>query len=573
MIGTAAILVYTAEILKQFSLLIQMSVPVFLMNLIIVLSVEGIWYFVFGKVWEAGVLTVLTIDAFSIVNYFVMIFRGRPIYPVDLFSVGTALDVAGSYSFAPPRTMIAIVLFHGCWLAGTLLASKLLFKWKANQDNNIRRRIGSLTLSLVCLWSIGFSGLPGLFGITAKLFSGDTNGLLLNFLLSIQVSIYEKPDGYSSTVVERILDRYSKEEQSREEKSFPNLVVIMNESFADLSIWSDSLEVSTDPMPFYHNLQKNAGKGYALSSVWGGNTANSEFEFLTGNSMYFLPAGSVPYQLYMKGACPSLVSHLKELGYETAAIHPGWPDAWNRENVYCDLGFDQTYYKEDWKWQKTRTYESDESCYELIQWMFSQKSSDKPLFLFNVTIQNHAGYLDPDYQSTVSIANFPGKYQDVEQYLSLVRESDAALQQLIEYFETIDEEVVVLFFGDHQPKLDDEFVQEMLGEFPENLKQEDLDKLYYVPYLIWTNYESDVRSEPFTSINYLSNLLLKTAGIPYARYNYFLEDAQSVLPVLSAVDCVKTEKFSNEQEEAFLKEYEMLVYDNLSLFASETLWR
>ena len=77
-----------------------------------------------------------------------------------------------------------------------------------------------------------------------------------------------------------------------------NVIVIMNESLSDLSVLP-GVESNTDAMPFLRSLTENTIKGYAYSSVFGGTTANSEYEFLTGNTTAFLPAGTVPYHLYV----------------------------------------------------------------------------------------------------------------------------------------------------------------------------------------------------------------------------------------------------------------------------------
>ena len=67
----------------------------------------------------------------------------------------------------------------------------------------------------------------------------------------------------------------------------PNVIAIMNESLADLNV-DGPFETSEDYLPFIHSLTKNTIKGKLYVSIEGANTANSEFEFLTGNSLAFL---------------------------------------------------------------------------------------------------------------------------------------------------------------------------------------------------------------------------------------------------------------------------------------------
>ena len=121
----------------------------------------------------------------------------------------------------------------------------------------------------------------------------------------------QKPEGYTPQIAEEIAEPYggaaaaSDSEKSEEEAvekdldTLPNVIVIMNEAFSDLSVFGD-FDTDYDYMPFIHSLKDNVIKGNCYVSVKGGNTANSEYEFLTGDSMAFLPAGSVPYQQYLK---------------------------------------------------------------------------------------------------------------------------------------------------------------------------------------------------------------------------------------------------------------------------------
>ena len=86
--------------------------------------------------------------------------------------------------------------------------------------------------------------------------------------------------------------------------------------------------------PFLHSLEENTVKGWAFSSVFGGTTANSEYEFLTGNTTAFLPAGTVPYQMYVSSGDPTLVGQMAALGYRTVAAHPYRSSGWSRPSVY-----------------------------------------------------------------------------------------------------------------------------------------------------------------------------------------------------------------------------------------------
>lgn len=140
----------------------------------------------------------------------------------------------------------------------------------------------------------------------------------------------------------------------------------MNESFADLSVVGD-FETNTQVTPFMDSLSENTLKGYALSSVYGAKTPNSEWEFETGNSMAFLPDGSVVYQQYINDDPTSIVSNLKNIGYTTVAMHPYYATGWSRNKIYPHLGYDETYFIDDFDQTKIlREYITDQELYDKI---------------------------------------------------------------------------------------------------------------------------------------------------------------------------------------------------------------
>ena len=62
------------------------------------------------------------------------------------------------------------------------------------------------------------------------------------------------------------------------------------------------LETNVEVMPFIDSLTENTTRGFAQASVYGAKTPNSEWEYLTGNTMAFLPEGSVC--IWLLPICP-----------------------------------------------------------------------------------------------------------------------------------------------------------------------------------------------------------------------------------------------------------------------------
>ena len=80
------------------------------------------------------------------------------------------------------------------------------------------------------------------------------------------------------------------------------------------------------------------------------------------------------------------------------------------------------------------------------------KEAGQPLFLFNVTIQNHGGYTAADYPAQVTLTDAPGEYPMAEQYLTLANKTDQAFRTLVEYLEDFDEPTIVSCSGITSPR-------------------------------------------------------------------------------------------------------------------------
>ena len=278
----------------------------------------------------------------------------------------------------------------------------------------------------------------------------------------------KKPAGYSETVLEQAAQAYA----GRSGAVQPNIIMIMNESFADLKSIGD-FETNEDYMPFIHSLAEaeNTISGDLLVSTFGGGTATTEFEVLTGDTMAFLPFGCSPYQMYVKSETPGLVSGLEAQGYQTVSLHPYLATSWNRQQVYERLGFDRQLYETDFSDDaaRLRGYISDSADYRKIIELYEAKPAGEPLFVFNVTMQNHGGYGpsdDPAFEERIRLTGaYEGKYPQVDQYLSLVRYSDEAVEQLVAYFSQVDEPTAIIFFWGPPAECDQRFLRRSVRQY------------------------------------------------------------------------------------------------------------
>lgn len=350
----------------------------------------------------------------------------------------------------------------------------------------------------------------------------------------------------------------------------PTIIVVMNESFADLSVIGE-LQTNKPLTPFMDSLYENTIKGYALSSVFGAKTPNSEWEFMTGGSMAFLPVGSVVYQQYISDTPTSMVSTLKNEGYTCVAMHPYYETGWSRDLVYPILGFDESYFIEYFdQTQMIRKYISDEEMYSKIIERFESRKVNENLFIMSISMQNHGGYAESYDNFEENYYKIGRSYTDANQYFSLVRESDDALRDFINYFTLVDEPVEIIFFGDHQPSLNRNFYEILNGKGLSGLTTKELQALYTVPFFIWTNYDTPEETVEITSLNFLSTLALERAGIDLPPYNQFMADLMEVVPAINARGYYSLEKGKYiHVEDALGKElewiskYESLQYNGM----------
>ncbi len=476
------------------------------------------------------VIAHISMLSFGFVDYFVYLFRQNEFTFSDIRSIGTGLSVAGNYQFRiHDRGAYAIL--------GSILLIALIRKCHVSFRSRIGMSVVSVLLGAVMTVCIAANSM---YVNTETWEQKGTyrNGYILNFVLGVRDSFVSAPDGYSEDAVAELEKEYSGNGSSYSGDygltKKPTIIAIMNESFADLSVLGD-LKTNEELTPFMDSMQENTVKGYALSSVFGAKTPNSEWEFMTGNSMAFLPSGSVVYQQYINQTPASIVTTLKDIGYTCVAMHPYYETGWSRNQVYPKLGFDETHFIDDFDQNNIiREYITDQEMYNKIIDRYESKAANENLFIMGITMQNHGGYTDTYSNFPEEIYKTGRSYTDVNQYLSLVHESDKAIQNLITYFEHVDDPVEIVFFGDHQPSLNSAFYEMMNGKGLSNLTMEELEDLYKVPFFIWTNYDSTEKTVDITSLDFLSTMALEQAGIALPAYNQFMADMMEEVPAINS---------------------------------------
>lgn len=504
-------------------------------NIFLGMAVYWIAYLFLRSCAAATAAGNIVVGLLGILNHYLVIFRGAAFRVSDFGAARTAGNVARNYDFTPDVYIFAAVVDLTIWciliraVCGGVKRKKFWNRWNIVVTAAVAG--GCILLPL--------THFDRVYAQTGQ-FSKDT--YLADLLVDFMGNAEALPKDYSVEAVDVLIQEVWKDRRENVvlEEPVPNIVVIMNEAFSDLRVLGD-FETDVPVLPFWDSLQSNVIRGWANVSVLGGSTANSEYEFLTSDSAgAFAGASPIPYNSYFTDAegYPGLVSVLEEQGYGTVAFHPYLSSGWNRMQVYHAMGFDDIIFSEDLpeEPETLRLYVSDKGDYSYVEDWFEEKEAGVPLFFFNVTMQNHGGYTygGDDFESTVHLTgDAAGRFPQTEQYLSLIKASDEALSGLFSYFEEYAEPVILVLFGDHQPKLETGFYEYVSGSPYDRWDLEQRSRQYKTPFIIWSNYAlpEDYVELGDVSLNYLGPLLLQRAGLELSGYQRYMLEEYEKLPV------------------------------------------
>ncbi|HFI0406665.1 TPA: LTA synthase family protein [Streptococcus suis] len=495
---------------------------------------------------------ILSISAIiGISNQILITSRGTPLLFYNIFQIKDALNVASSITITLNNRMLQSIFFTlflntyfsilpkltlPNFFPKAINKTKFDFKWF---NRFIRITIGYLAITLVLPTSI--QSLVDNADITLDYWKMQVTygqyGLPLSLVSFYEDSKISKPEGYSTSNLEQLLETYSSDTDTSTTK--PNIIFIQNESQSDFSTLQN-LSISPDPLLNQHTLSDNTVHGTLNVSVYGGGTANTEYEVLTSNAVSFLSSNLFPYQQIITQERPSFASYLKDKDYDTVALHPQSGNNYNRQKVYPLLGFTKSYFldsdpaiSELAPLTIDRSWPSDQFLFNGIKELYEQKG-DTPLFSFVVTMQGHGGYLNSEetYPREVNINGSTSEYLAETEFLTSLKKTDEAFADLITYFSSYKEPTVIVMYGDHQPSLSQEFYSQFMDESNPASK-------YSTPFVIWANFDINEREaitiSPNYLVPYLMNILSESEyALPRSPYQQFLSDMQLELPIITS---------------------------------------
>lgn len=510
-------------------------------------------YFVGQRRGAVLALAVSALDTLGIAQGFMLALKGTALLPSDLLALGTAAAVGGSFVYeATPQIAQGIVA-----LAASLVACMLMRpSGKSPVRPWLRFAVTALVAAACVLYGVNAYNTCDVrekYGTSIDywwpLNSYYAQGFMPTFLTMMQDMEITVPEGYTdedaAATESQLAQAYDEScdpavttaRQEQFDAAKPSVVVVMNETFSDLSSIYGDLGVGYEGPTYFKSLDDALVRGNLSVSAYGGGTCNSEFETMTGSSLAYIGMGLYPYTLYDLSEPANLARQFSQMGYATTAMHPNLPTNWNREQAYEEMGFDQFLSIEDFADAPVfHSGVSDRATYEKVLEQLS--SSDDPQFILDVTMQNHAGYdqynipedqmrsMAPDYlDETVT--------HELNEYLSCIDASDHDLEWFVSQLRELDRPVVLVFFGDHQPNIGMNLNDALYTADDEATHAA---RAYETNYVVWANYDvagtDEMRWEQ-ASTSTLGAVMADAVGAPLTTYQKAAMGARLEMPAIN----------------------------------------
>ena len=458
----------------------------------------------FRNVFFSGALVNLAVGLLSIANRIKIEVRDEPVFPRDFALLKEVGSAVGNYDIHYPVSAIALVVGFSL----VLVLAGLLVGCRPFPIARLRGWLGSLlgaaasfaVLAGLILTVYASNDLYNSFRVSnASYVPSVFNELGFPYCFCHQFTTYlvDKPEGFDRAEAEA-WDQGGQTGLGED----VNVIMVMNEAFSDITE-DDAFAFTAedDPLQNLHALEQDphAVSGHIVVSGFAGGTANTEFDVVTGMQASAISADNPSSFRVVNRDLDSLFRLFGDDGYHTSFFHPGDDWFYNRENVYRWFGAEETVFIDQMESPAYKgRWVTDDYMAGLIEQEFEDAVADgEPLFHYTTTIQNHMSYTADKYgegydypEVPLNVAVSDEVASMLEVYVEGIRDADAMLGRLVDYFSQRSEPVVLVFLGDHLPYLGDN--QKAYAELGMEIalpEAEQADPLcaYETPYVIWAN--------------------------------------------------------------------------------------
>ena len=520
-------------------------------SLIITYSIYNIILAIFKKTSTANIILAVILLVIFIINEGRIYYTSDTLLLTDVIFLQNAAEVAGFadvtfinclYSMFFPTLLTIIIFIH-------------LFR--LSRRNNVKIKDmkklfirGCLSLSTLLLLIMP-TGVIDKFMIdnVYNIYDGEDLAITASntryfYRYGVISGMYGKlieqrrfePENYNEDELKTMLNSAEKINGTWKE---PNIIVVFSESFWDVSKL-DNVKFDTDVTPNFHKLKDNYKSIEMLSPAYGGMSSNVEFEILTGGSLNFFSKGYTPYmQLFKKETSdnnPSIIKELKNNGYKTKILNSSSKNMFNCSTVYDIYKVDEVNHLFD-EIDLGGQYVTDEYLTDRMIEYFNNKSPEEKIFYFMITMGGHMPYFEGRYKNyDINIVDSP--YSDdvnevIHSYAEGIYLADKELGRIYDYINTLDEDTIVIFFGDHLPHLSTPDGKDALfttGFLDDDYNLESVYKQYNTTALIVSNYDIDFDDTKYLSPDLLLTYVINNMDINISQFYKWLYSTKEVLP-------------------------------------------
>ncbi len=521
--------IYTAcHLISRFAAGLSYPLSSIWREFILQLLFAYVMFFLFRRRWAFITVQALLMGGFLLGHAAKVAFHGVPVSPDDLFAI--------------PDLFWVLKKWQRAAMLGFALSVSLLFIVGANWKRLAVALAIAATPIVVAdkqTASSAFVTLKGIYGNSAwdSLKNLVSRGATLHTVMEGLRYISDSHDPPTVAEVSAALVGIEEMEirptatkgSAQSSARLPNIHMILQESFWDPRGLS-AAGFSRSPFDRrFLNLWKAAGFSKCMPPVYGGYTANSEFEALAG---FPVDESSVKFERRFRNDVPALPHIFATLGYTTYASHPNVAGFWNRTNAYRRLGF-ETYWAIEHFVQDDMNgiFLSDESLYhQVLDKLDEVSASGRPVFNYMVTYTGHFHY--PLNEKRPPVIRSESAYPEVGAFANTVYYKSKELADFIEVVVERDPDALIVVFGDHAPFLGQNHAgyreSHLLSKKMSDWSAEMLKTAYTTPLLIINGRKGPVKAG-ILPLYRLPALILSLLGIKdnsimnYTRQPYHLK--------------------------------------------------
>mgnify|MGYP004453140649 FL=1 len=458
----------------------------FAFNVLLIVMTLSISRFFKKEMFAYALISIVWL-VFGIANFIILQFRVTPFSAVDFKLISNAISVASHYLTVLNVAMIVVGVIV------VIVAVIALFRsTPVKRDNykksNLLISLGIVVVLVALVFEIhkSSSSVQALTDNYTNIQEAYENyGFVYCFTNSLLDTGISEPEGYSKEMVDKVV-KPLREKKVKNAQDKPNVIMIQLESFFDVS-YDKNLTFSTDPLPIFHALQKKYTSGLVTVPTVGAGTVNTEFEILTGMNQKDFGTCEYPYKTVLKKqTSESICTDLKNYGYACHVVHDNTAKFYGRNVVFSNLGFDDftsVEFMNDVELNPNGWAKDNVMVSEIMKGLKSTKEHD---FTFGITVQSHGKYegVTENVPDHVKVYGAPEDHADAyNYYVNEIYEVDQMIGELIQALKELDEETILVLYGDHLPSLD--------------LTEDDLNNgsLYQTQYVIWDNFGLEKQDE------------------------------------------------------------------------------